>query len=172
MPSGMFQAMTTAVDFPETLLNDEQRQVWQLREQEKLSVQEVAQRQGVLVSKVYKLWNAADERVQDYQRNGNKAISLLPGRVRNALVLNDLADWDVVRDAITSGRLKWRGTNVGGGIMMGPTHIKNLRWGYWVALHDWVGLPHPVPVLPTKRGGRKKAQPNLVSPPQQNETGD
>ncbi len=124
-------------------LNEQQELVVRLKDEEKLTHDEIARRLGVSGHRARQLYAEARQRRKDFARHGEESLFLLPGRVRHFVELYDLGNRTQIRAAIESGRLRW--DYDWGRLFLGELSVRHCGWDTWVVLHEWAGLPAPSP---------------------------
>ena len=121
-------------------LNAQEAQVIRLCD-EGLSFAEIGRQMGFSRTRACNVEKVARERLLDFAKHGQAALTLLPGRARNFLELLDLTSREDVRAAIDAGELIW------------DEERKRLRcrkftprlcgWSVWQVLCEWLGMPLP-----------------------------
>ena len=71
--------------FNKELLNEEQALVFQLRQEEKVLLREIAEQMGLSVKRVQQIECEARRRLEEYGENPREGFVLLPTRVRKML---------------------------------------------------------------------------------------
>jgi len=123
-------------------LNEQEKRVVRLREVKKLTCREIGARLGVTASRAAQIHAAARTKLKDFEKHGEDALSLLPGRVRRLVVDHKINSRARVRAAIESGRLSW---NEGfGGIIWDGVMLPQVSRKTWAVLYEWAGRP-PLP---------------------------
>ena len=120
-----------------TPLSEQQEVVLRLRDEEKLTHQEIAERVGVSLLRVRKLYETGKALRKDYARKGVESLLLLPALVRNALEKLELASRARVKAAMAARELGWdKKLNR----LIHPKYVYgiNLGWESWLLLLEWV----------------------------------
>lgn len=131
-------------------LNAQQKEVMRLREDERLTCQEIAARMGVTHHRIRQVLAAARMRLRDCAVHGERALCLVPKRMRDFLEWNDLASPAALREAIESKRLVW--DDSWKRLIWDGRPPRNLGWKSWQVMCEWAGLPRPEPF--TDKTGR------------------
>ena len=132
------------------LLNEREELVVHLREEEKLTCREIGERLEVSGTMVNYIHHAARAKLDDLERNGEDALSLLPKRASRLVVILKIGSRARARAAMESGRLSWL---VGmRGIIWEGAMLRRLSSRTWAALYEWAGRP----TLPVKADSCKK----------------
>jgi hypothetical protein len=121
------------------LLNEREKLVVRLIEEENLTWREVSVRLGLSYEWVRLIHHAARAKLNDFERNGEDALSLLPRRARRLVVNLKISSRASARAAMESGRLSWH--NGIGGIFWDRVMLPRLSRKTWVALYEWAGRP-------------------------------
>jgi DNA-binding CsgD family transcriptional regulator len=126
------------------MLNEREQLVVRLREEEKLTCREIGVRLGVSGSMVSNIHLTARAKLKDFAENGEDALSLLPMRVRRAVVDCGLGSRAQARAAMESGRLScsWRGS----AIFWNGDMLPQLSSKTWAVLYEWAGKPAMPPM--------------------------
>ena len=120
-----------------TPLSEQQEVVLRLRDEEKLTHQEIAERVGVSLLRVRKLYETGKALRKDYARKGVESLLLLPTLVRNALEKLELASRARVKAAIAARELGWdKKLNR----LIHPKDVYGINLGResWLLLLEWV----------------------------------
>jgi hypothetical protein len=125
-------------------LNDQEALVYRLHREEKLSLPEIGQRLGVTYHRARQIYKQALERLEDFARHGEESLLLLPLRARTFVQRCSLGDRATIRTAIATGGLWWdeRGKRICWEHKVLP---ESAGWATWAVLHEWAGLPAPIP---------------------------
>ncbi len=137
--------MDKTLNAPDQLLNEQEALVVRLREVEKLAFPAIGARLGVTRARVGQIYSAATAKLKDVAENGEDALSVIPARVRQALLHCQLASRADARIAIESGQLSWHGGI--GSIDWHGQMLPKLSWHTWAALYEWAGRPSLPPQL-------------------------
>ena len=129
-----------------TPLSKQQQTVLRLCEQNGLAYKEVGVRLGLQSGHVQQIHARAKQILEDYAQNGRDALSLLPARIRSALVnWAGVESGEQLRRAIDTRELRWNEDQKQ--ITYKRSTLRNLGWESWLALQDWMS---------NKRGRRRK----------------
>jgi DNA-binding CsgD family transcriptional regulator len=121
------------------LLNDREKLVVRLREEEKLTCQEIGVRLGMSPSMVSHIHITARRKLRDFAENGEDALSLLPRRVRRLVIILQIGNRARARAAMESGRLSWHKGLVA--IIWDGVMLREVSRRTWAALYEWAGRP-------------------------------
>ena len=117
-------------------LTEQQYTVLRLREEKRLTYEQIGLIVGMSMSRVQKMYVAAKDVRDDYAQNGRDALSLLPARARNLLTQLNLASRPQVKLAIIRGEFcwleKWKMVRYKGSSPRGMGRES------WLALLEWV----------------------------------
>ena len=108
-----------------------------LRDEEKLTQKEIADRVGASPWRVAYLYATGKALRKDYARKGVESLLLLPALVRNALEKLELASRARVKAAMAARELGWdKKLNR----LIHPKYVYgiNLGWESWLLLLEWV----------------------------------
>jgi transcriptional regulator with XRE-family HTH domain len=121
------------------LLNEREELVVRLREEEKLTLQEIGERLGVSRERVRQIHINARIKLKDFAENGEAALSLLPMRARRVVEELKIGSHARARAAMESGRLacSWGGH----AIFWDGAMLRQLSRKTWAALYEWAGSP-------------------------------
>ncbi len=122
-------------------LNDQQKQVMQLREQG-LTHAQIGRAMGFSGTRAKEMVIEAQRRMQDIAKNGQDALCLLPALARQFLEAHGLTSRAEVRAAMDAGKLFW--SEQWGRPSYGKLIYRSYGWGTWQVLCEWAGLPRPV----------------------------
>jgi ParB-like chromosome segregation protein Spo0J len=118
-----------------TPLSEQQEAVLRLVEKEKLTHAEVALRLGTSKARIQQISRTAKAIREDYAQNGLDALSLLPGRARNLLVILGLASRVRVKLAIVRRELFWDKQRQE--VIYKGYSPRNMGWECWRVLLEW-----------------------------------
>ena len=121
------------------LLNEQEKLVVRLRDEETLALREIGERLGVSREWVRQIHINARIKLKDFAENGEDALSLLPMRARRVVVDLKIGSRALAREAMESGRLSWRAGI--GGIFWEGYMLRQLSRKTWAALYEWAGRP-------------------------------
>ena len=124
---------------PPKLLNEREKLVVRLRDEEKLSLREIGARLGVSREWARQIHVNASAKLKDFAENGEGAVSLLPMRARRVVKELKIGSRVLAREAMESGRLSWRAGI--GGIFWEGYMLRQLSRKTWAALYEWAGSP-------------------------------
>ena len=124
-------------------LNEQEKLVCRLREEEKLTWRVIAGRLGVSVARVRQIHRAAEKKLKDFAENGQDALSLLPMRARRVVVDLGIGSRARARAAMETGHLSC----IGGGsaIFWDGVMLRQLSRKTWAVLYEWAGRPELPP---------------------------
>ncbi len=135
--------------FNKELLNEEQALVFQLRQEEKVLLREIAEQMGLSVKRVQQIECEARRRLEEYGENPREGFVLLPTRVRKMLENLEFGSRSEVLAAVQSGRMyydeerRWSGGfNVADLEKTGinVARLRNAGRKSWDILLQWLGL--------------------------------
>lgn len=149
--------------FPPKLLNKNQRRVWERRNKSGKTFAKIGEELGLQPVRTRQIWEEARVRVEDYEKHGSEATSMLPARAQNLLRMWDIKDRTTLRDAFVRGDLKWD-TAQKRALWRGK-RTWNVGWVTWKALVAWAGLPIPQshPSTPKKKTEAEIMQESISS---------
>jgi predicted DNA-binding protein (UPF0251 family) len=124
---------------PHNLLNEREKLVVCLRDEEKLTLREIGARLGVSREWVRQIHINARIKLKDFAANGEDALSLLPMRARRMVEELKIGSTALAREAMESGRLSWLAG--AGGIIWEGYMLHQLSRKTWAALYEWAGSP-------------------------------
>jgi predicted transcriptional regulator len=138
------------------LLNEREKLVVRLRDEEKLTLREIGTRLGVSGTMVSQIHVKTRAKLKDFAENGEDALSLLPMRARRVLVDLQIVSRSRARAAMESGRLA---CDMGGhAIFWDGVMLRNLSSKTWAVLFEWAGSPAMPKRVPIWRGGHHHQQ--------------
>jgi hypothetical protein len=126
-------------------LNDQEALVYRLHREEKLSLPEIGQRLGVTYHRARQIYKQALERLEDFARHGEESLLLLPLRARKFVQDYRLGDRATIRARLATHGLWWDDRRKRICWEHKPLRSRNVSWQTWVVLHEWAGLPAPIP---------------------------
>lgn len=123
-------------------VTEQEAQVIRWREEEGVTLDEIAARVGKSKERVRQMIREAKARLDDFAQNGDDALSRLPAHAVKVMGRMKLRTRAEVRAAIGSGQLWW--SNRFNAAMWESQSVRTAGWGCWVAFCEWCGLPKPV----------------------------
>ena len=117
-------------------LSEQQELVLRLREEEKLTCEEVGVRLGVSVDRVRQISATAKAIRADYARNGVDALLLLPTQARHVLENLNLTSRAGLKAALATRKLYW--DEKWKHVVSKGQSVRHLGWESWLALLEWV----------------------------------
>jgi hypothetical protein len=123
-------------------VTDQEAMVIRLREQDGLSLDEIASTIGKSKERVRQMIREAKARLTDFAENGDDALSRLPAHARKVMEWQNLRTRSELRAVIDAGNLWWSHRRQA--VMWVDRSVRNAGWACWLALCEWCGLPRPV----------------------------
>jgi len=124
---------------PPELLNEREKLVLRLRDEEKLALRKIGARLGLTHEMVRQIHIKARTKLKDFAENGEGALSLLPMRARRVMKHLKIGSRALAREAMESGRLSWLAGS--GEIFWEGDKLCQLSEKMWAALYEWAGSP-------------------------------
>lgn len=123
-------------------VTEQEAQVIRWRDEEGLTLEDIATRIGKSKDRVRQMIREAKARLKDFAENGDDALSRLPAHAVKVMGWKSLRTRAEVRAAIDSGHLWW--SNRFNAVMWESRSVRTAGWGCWLAFCEWCGLPKPV----------------------------